>query len=83
MLTVNPETRLFNPSSPSKTLLVKLTSLIVHYQELVSPSGHPMDKIEIEQLEKDPEVKAWFKHMAELQLLPIKRSQPAYGRSIQ
>lgn len=58
---------------PSTTLLIKLGSLIVHYDEFTSHKGHEIDKTTIDSLLKDPEVKEWMEKMNEAALLPIKR----------
>lgn len=60
---------------PSAQLLIKLGSLVVHYQELTSPGGHPFDQDAINTILADPEVKAWFAEMDRLVLLPKKRTQ--------
>lgn len=57
----------------SITLLIKLGSLIVHYQEMTSHKGHLFDKKAIESLEQDPEVIAWFAAMNKLAFLPVRR----------
>lgn len=62
-----------NPLRPSTTLLVKLGSLIVHYDEMNSPGGHSFDVAVIEQLRADPEVAEWFAAMDKLAMLPKKR----------
>jgi len=58
---------------PSVGLLVKLGSLIVHYQELNSRGGHEFDKSAIDTLENDPEVRSWLDHMTKVGFLPLKR----------
>lgn len=62
-----------DPLKPNAQLLVKLGSLIVHYEEFNSNKGHPMDKTAIDSLMSDEDVKSWMKKMNELALLPIKR----------
>lgn len=57
----------------SSQLLIKLGSLIVHYQEGTSIKGHDFDKTAIKQLEEDQEVSEWLKAMDEAALLPKKR----------
>jgi hypothetical protein len=59
--------------NPSPQLLVKLGSLIVHYEELTSPKGHPSDKAVIDSLRQSPDVEAWFEEMNRLAFLPVKR----------
>lgn len=59
--------------TPSPSVLVKLGSIAVHVEELLSPTGHGFDKLALDQLLKDPEVVAWLKDMDRLALLPVKR----------
>lgn len=63
-----------NPLNPGASVLTKLGSLIVHYQERDSASGHPFDQNAIDQLENDPEVKDWLKRMDDMAMLPKKRT---------
>lgn len=70
-----------DPLHPPLSLLVKLGSIAVHCEELLTPprldkkrghvGGHGFDKIATEQLLNDPEVKAWIKAMGAF--LPKKR----------
>ena len=62
-----------DPFAPVPTLLVKLGSIIVHAQELASDDGHAFDKIALEQLLADPDVKAWMQEMDSMALLPVMR----------
>jgi len=62
-----------NTLKPS-SLLCKLGSLIVHYEEAKN-DPHPFDLKAIETLTNDPEVKEWIAAMNELGLLPVKRKQ--------
>jgi hypothetical protein len=57
---------------PEVSTLVKLGSLLVHYQELCH-NGHNFDVSVIDTLEADPEVQQWLSGMNELALLPVKR----------
>lgn len=57
----------------SLSALVKLASLVIHYQELNSEKGHAFDKRAIDTLENDPEVKNLLDEMNFLGLLPVKR----------
>ena len=61
-----------NPLQPSDRTLVKLGSLIVHYQE-ARDQGHEFDRIAVQQLERDKEVIDWLAAMQALALLPVKR----------
>ncbi len=58
---------------PSIGMLIKLGSLIVHYQEAYSPKGHEYDKVIIAQLEADPDVITWLASMTKAGFLPVKR----------
>jgi len=62
-----------NILNPTPQLLIKLGSLIVHYQELNSKDGHAFDKSAIETLENDAEVNQWLKEMDAMAFLPQKR----------
>lgn len=62
-----------NPFMPQKSLLVKLGSLIIHYEEALSPKGHDADLVAIRTLREDAEVIAWLEQMDRLAMLPIKR----------
>lgn len=62
-----------DPYRPSVGLLVKLGSMIVHYQEMQSSKGHAFDRAALETLEQDAEVVEWFAQMNERALLPVKR----------
>ena len=58
---------------PPATLLVKLGSLAVHIEEMLSEKGHRFDMSAIESILGDPEVKAWLKEMGKMALLPVRR----------
>jgi hypothetical protein len=60
-----------DPLKPSVQLLVKLGSIAVHADEMLSPGGHEYDKIELQTRLADPEVQAWIKEMGAF--LPVKR----------
>lgn len=62
-----------NPLKPTPTLLVKLGSIAVHVEEMLSPKGHHFDKAVLDSLLSDPEVKAWLEQMDKLALIPRKR----------
>ncbi len=61
---------------PSLQLLVKLGSIAVHTEEMISASGHKYDRIALESLLLDPEVKEWVEVMTEAAYLPVTRSKP-------
>jgi hypothetical protein len=58
---------------PTAQLLIKLGSLIVHYQELNSTNGHSVDKSAIDTIEGDAEFKEWIDEMNKDSFLPVKR----------
>ncbi len=62
-----------DPLTPSIPLLVKLGSLIVHYDECKSGDGHAFDVAAINSLLSDPEVEEWIRGMDKLSLLPKNR----------
>ena len=62
-----------NPLKPSPQLLVKLGSIIVHYEEWDSEKGHHFDRATAGALMNDAEVKEWFDEMRKMSFLPVKR----------
>lgn len=58
---------------PTPQLLIKLGSLIVHYQEWTSKKGHDVDKNAIDSIESDEDFKEWINQMNEDAFLPLKR----------
>lgn len=60
--------------NPPPSLLCKVGSLAVHIDEFLSPDGHPCDKMAIEDLLADPEVKEWLEAMRREALVPEKRN---------
>ena len=62
-----------NPFEPTPTLLISLGSLIVHYEEWTSQKGHDNDKIAIDSIRNQPDVKEWFEQMSNSAFLPLKR----------
>jgi hypothetical protein len=61
---------------PSPTLLVKLGSIIVHFDEATELGGHKFDIQTARQLLNDPDVSEWIKQMNGAAMLPVKRSVP-------
>jgi len=55
-------------------LLVKLASIIVHYEEAMSEDGSPFDRQAAEAQLQDPEVQECFKMLSKNAMLPLKRS---------
>lgn len=66
-----------NPLKPSPALLVKLGSIAVHVDEMLSPGGHTFDRVALQGLLADPEVKAWRVEMDKMAMLPVMRNVPA------
>lgn len=65
-----------NPLTPSASLLMKLGSIAVHADEMLSPLGHGFDRIALEAVLHDPEVVEWLAAMAAMAYLPVKRTTP-------
>jgi len=62
-----------DPLKPGLGLLVKLGSIAVHVDEMLSPGGHEADRIAINQLLNDEDVKAWVIALTRSGMLPVKR----------
>jgi hypothetical protein len=62
-----------NPLRPTASLLVKLGSIAIHAEELLSPTGHPLDRVAMQTLYGDEEVKDWIAQMNAMAMLPVKR----------
>ena len=61
--------------NPSLTVLVKLGSLVIHVEEMLSDTGHDFDMAVIKSILNDKEVKAWIAEMNKEALLPLKRQK--------
>jgi vacuolar-type H+-ATPase subunit C/Vma6 len=59
---------------PTPQLLIKLGSIITHYEELNSPHGHHLDRAAIDALMENDDVKEWFDGMNKMAFLPVKRN---------
>lgn len=68
-----PETAIVQEIKIPMALRIKLGSLIVHCEELLSPSGHEFDKHAIWTLLQDPDVVAFKEETAKMGVLPVKR----------
>ncbi len=62
-----------DPLKPAPSLLLKLGSIVVHADELTSPSGHAFDLSALKSLIQDEEVASWLKKMETMAFLPKKR----------
>lgn len=62
-----------DPLKPSVALLVKLGSIAVHTDEILSPGGHPFDRAALRTLFEDAEVQDWIAQMTKMAMLPVKR----------
>ncbi len=56
----------------SVTLTIKLASIAVHLDEMLSADGHDFDRLTIRSLLDDAEVSAWLDRIDPV-LLPVKR----------
>lgn len=63
-----------NALQPDPQLLCKLGSIIVHAEEMISPTGHGFDKIALQQLVADPAVAEWIAAMDSMAMLTKKRT---------
>lgn len=62
-----------DPLSPSVSLLCKLGSAVVHIEEATSAKGHTFDRVALNSLLADPELKEWLEAMRRQAFLPVKR----------
>jgi len=58
---------------PDKALLIKLGSIAIHAEEVLSENVHPFDIETLKALLNDKNVKEWLSEMNKLALLPRKR----------
>jgi len=58
---------------PSKILLIKLGSIAVHAEEMISDKGHHFDVEVLKVLLNDSDVKVWLSEMDKFALLPKTR----------
>ena len=68
---IRREETMIDTLQPNPSLLCKLGSIAVHAAEMLSPGGHPFDKVALESLLSDPEVRQWIKDMGSY--LPAQR----------
>jgi hypothetical protein len=64
----------FIHAQPPASLLCKLGSIIVQYEEMTSKHGHGFDKVAMDALIADAEVQDWIAEMQKLAMLPVKRN---------
>jgi hypothetical protein len=62
--------------SPPITVLVKLGSIAVHADEMLSPGGHDFDRVALQGLLADPEIVEWLAGMDRMAMVPKKRAAP-------
>lgn len=62
-----------DPLKPAVSVLVKIGSIVVHAEELISSKGHAFDRHALEQLTTDPEVLEWRAQMDAMAMIPRKR----------
>src|SRR4051812_6105577 len=67
--------RRFDPLHPPVGLLVKLGSIVVHADEMLSPHGHDYDRMAVQSGLQDNEVVEWLAEMSRQGLLPVKRGK--------
>lgn len=58
-----------NPLKPSPQLLAKIGSAAAHAQEALGPDGHHFDKIALDGLLNDPQVKEWMAQMRAIAMI--------------
>lgn len=54
-------------------LLLKLASIVIHYEEWTSKQSDPVDKTAIDSLRQDPEVRAFLDNPSNAVFFPVKR----------
>ena len=59
--------------NPTPAMLVKLGSIVVHADEMLSPTGHAFDRVALTTLLADAEVRAWLAEMEVRALIPLRR----------
>lgn len=68
-----PETAIVQKIELPVTLRLKLGSLLIHCEEMLSPTGHTFDQHAIRGIVQDPEVVAFRDECAKMGILPVKR----------
>ena len=68
----------YDPLRVGVSMAVKLGSIAVHAEELISPHAHQYDVAALRSLLEDAEVKQWLEAMGKMAFLPVKRvAEPA------
>ena len=67
------ENQMKDPLKPALSLLVKLGSIAVHVDEMLSPKGHEFDRHALGSLLQDHEVTEWLASMEKSSFIPKKR----------
>jgi hypothetical protein len=60
-----------DPLKPALPLLMKLGSIVIHAEEMLSPQGHPVDVDTLRALVANEDVQQWIADMGVY--LPLKR----------
>lgn len=63
--------------APPITTLVKLGSIAVHADEMLSTDGRAFDRVALQSLLTDPEIIEWIKKMDAAAMVPKKRKDRA------
>jgi len=63
----------YDPLRVGVSMAVKLGSIAVHVEELLSSNGHEFDTAALKTLLDDAEVKEWLDAMSKKAFLPVKR----------
>ncbi len=59
--------------TPTTVLLCKLGSIAVHADEMLSADGHEFDRVALQMLLADADVKQWLAEMDKMAMIPKKR----------
>lgn len=62
-----------DPLIPTPLLLIKLDSIIVHFEEYNSENGNPVDLAAAKALLLNDDVLEWMSSMRKMSFLPVKR----------
>jgi len=64
-----------DPIKPSVALLAKIGSIVSHAEELLSPDAHQFDRIALDELLRDPDVREWVEAMHGMALISLPRNK--------